>query len=527
MNSSLKERATMLAERHDTEQAGKRLAQEHVEAVEDAKAVEFSVERMKGRAKVKVTAKLDDEILAVESLDLSDSKARARFAEKLASAGAGDLAEIDSRLLGLAAVPTTEAAPKSTEREALLAEHDAETKGLLDGMPGDVVEEAKARLRDPKLLDRIMGDIEAVGVVGERPLAASCYLIGVSRLLRRPLAGIIQGVSSSGKSYVPATVSTLFPPETLLKAHGITANALYYMDAGSLMHRWVLAGERPRQQDEAQADATKALREMLAEGELTKLVTERGPDGANITRRVHQHGPISFTESTTSAVVFDEDLNRMLPLASDESSEQSRRVITAQAARAAGAGRDTLRTVAVNHAMQRLLKRVAVRIPFAERLAAAVPCNRPESRRAFQHLLSMIEASALLHQYLRLGNPEHGAVIDAEILDYVVAARLLGGALGRALGEGLPPAVVNFGKRCWATFSGSTFTTKDARQKDASLKSKSKVNEYLTALADAGLAERATEAKGPIPATWRMLGDATDGRATWLPDAKDIGGRHA
>lgn len=514
--------------RLDEREAEQREEAEHVEAVKDAKAVEFSVERNKGRAKVKITARLNDDILAVETLDLGDSRARGRFAEKLVEAGAGDLAELDSRLLGLAAVPSIEAAPKSTERDDLLAQRDAETKNLLDAMPGDVVEEAEARLRDPNLLDKIMHDIEAVGVVGERPLAASCYLIGVSRQLRKPLAGIVQGVSSSGKSYVPNTVASLFPPETLLKAHGITANALYYLEPGRMMHTWVLGGERPRQQDEAQADATKALREMLAEGELLKLVTERGPDGNNITRHVHQHGPIAYTESTTSAVVFDEDLNRMLPLASDESSEQSKRVNQAQAKRAAGGAIDTSRLVTINHAMQRMLKRPQVRIPFAEKLADAVPCNRPESRRAFQHLLSMIEASAVLHQFQRIEQPEHGIVIDAEILDYVVAARLLGGALGRALGEGLPPAVVNFGKRCWATFQGSPFTTKDARHKDASLKSKSKVAEYLNALSDAGLAERISEAKGPIPATWRMLGEATEGRALWLPDAKDImGGRHA
>ncbi|CAG1770340.1 hypothetical protein BAC2_00977 [uncultured bacterium] len=524
MNSSIVDKAQSMKAKLDVREQAKREEVEHVEGVKVAKAVELVTERTRGRAKVKVTARLNGEILAVDKFDLGDSKARGRFAVKLVDKGAGDLPEIESRLLGLAAVPTFAPEPVVTDREALLAERDEDVERRLATMPGDIVNEARARLCNPDLLDIVMADIESVGVVGERPLAATTFLIGVSRLLPKPLAGMVQGVSSSGKSFVPNAVSTLFPPESVLRAHGITANALYYLDPGSLMHRLVVAGERPRQQDDSQADATKPLREMIADGELTKLVTERSQEGKNVTREVHQPGPIAYMESTTAAVVFDEDVNRMLALSSDESAEQSKKITQAQARRATGKRSDPSRTIAVHHAMQRMLKRCTVNIPFAAKLANSMPHARPECRRAFPHLIAMIQACALLHQFQRVDEPQHGIIIQAQSLDYAVAKRLLNSALGRALGEGLPAAVVNFGKRCWAEFANTQFTTKGARQKDAALKSKSKVNEYLNALADAGFAEKIQESKGRTPASWKMLGDVPEGGADWLPSIQDIVG---
>ena len=56
-------------------------------------------------------------------------------------------------------------------------------------------------------------------------------------------------------------------------ATSLTPNALYYKEPGSLIHRFVVAGERSRIQDDVHAEATRALREMQASGELTKTVT--------------------------------------------------------------------------------------------------------------------------------------------------------------------------------------------------------------------------------------------------------------
>ena len=54
-------------------------------------------------------------------------------------------------------------------------------------------------LRDPHLLDRIVGDFDKLGVVGEKTNLTIGYLATISRKLDRPLACVIQSSSAAGK----------------------------------------------------------------------------------------------------------------------------------------------------------------------------------------------------------------------------------------------------------------------------------------------------------------------------------------
>ena len=61
-------------------------------------------------------------------------------------------------------------------------------------------DEALAFLRDPALIERILQDVERVGLVGEPSNALVAYLACVSRKLAAPLALLIQSTSAAGKS---------------------------------------------------------------------------------------------------------------------------------------------------------------------------------------------------------------------------------------------------------------------------------------------------------------------------------------
>ncbi len=163
---------------------------------------------------------------------------------------------------------------------------------LLAAIPDDVRETALAQLRSPDLLMWIMESIEQCGVAGEQQTALLVYLTGTSRLLNKPLAVIVQGPSSSGKSYVLDKVASLFPPEFVLMATDITDNALYYLKTGELSHRFILAGERRRGLKEESGLGTKALREMLSAGRLSKVVTIATPEGPEA-KFINQPGPIT------------------------------------------------------------------------------------------------------------------------------------------------------------------------------------------------------------------------------------------
>ena len=196
------------------------------------------------------------------------------------------------------------------------------------------------------------------------------------------------------------------------------------LELGRLMHVFVIAGERPRVQSDEQSLATRALREMLSSGELHKLVTitVAGRPKAVL---IEQPGPISYCDTTTLTRLDGEDANRCLLLATDESAEQTRNIKLAIAAAAETGSADSAPIIARHHALQRMLKRVEVRVPFATQLAEAMPDERNEARRAIGHIISLIRAIALLHQRQRAGRPvEHGDIIQATIEDYVIARHL-------------------------------------------------------------------------------------------------------
>jgi hypothetical protein len=378
---------------------------------------------------------------------------------------------------------------------------DAEEQHRLDETPPGVRSEAEALLKDPRLLAWVVEGIEAVGVAGEKELGATLYHLGTSRKLPRPLAGLVKGPSSSGKSYLIETVAGLFPPEGIIRATQMTPQALFHMPPGALRHRWIVAGERSRKQDDDTAEATRALREMISSGRLSKLMPVKLGHELQ-TQLIEQEGPIAFVESTTLEQVFEEDENRLVQLYTDERPEQTRLVIRRLAAASAGqaAPADVERVVQTHHALQRLLRRRPVVIPYAERLGELIPDTRVEARRAFPHLLTMIQASALLHQYQRAQDPAGRVIADRD--DYRVAARLLHGAMRRLLGGGVGEPAQRFYQRPEGWFGREAFTTKKAKDREKT--GRTGVYAWLQELHRAGAIEQVEAPRGPKPATWKL-----------------------
>ena len=171
---------------------------------------------------------------------------------------------------------------------------------------------------------------------------------------------------------------------------------------------------------------------MLESQVLRKLVTIT-TDGVPETITIVQRGPIAFIESTTNADIFEEDRNRCLSLYTDESPEQTRAILQLTARRAAGElGGDVSRVVTVHHAVQRLIPRCDVIIPFAMEIEREYPDHRVDARRAFRHLLQTVKAVALLH-FLQRERDASGNVIATRD-DYRIAVDLAEVPLAVAVG---------------------------------------------------------------------------------------------
>lgn len=463
-----------------------------------------------------LVAKVGDESLT-DRVNITRMKDREQFASQVVKKWptikmADVTAELERQAAQEADRPEP-AAAKSVENPAV------DSGQLLAAMPQDIRAEAEAMLLDPDLVKQILVDLTALGVAGENELKLSLYIIFTSRLLARPLAAIVQGPSSSGKSYPISKVASLMPPEAMIRATTITPQALYYMKPGELKHKAVAAGERSRIQDDVAAEATRALREMISEGRLDKLVTLKGEDGKMQTQTIRQDGPIAYVESTTITKVFDEDSNRCLLFQTDERVEQTRRVLRQVATDFDGTRiKDDGRITQKHHALQRMLKGHDIVIPYAERLAELFPAERVEARRALGHLMAMISAVTLLHQKQRTTDDQGRLVAAAE--DYELAKHLLDKPMGKLLGHCVSDAALRFLDRLRTRVNESPFTTTDAKKGDHA--SDRAVRGWLSELADAGQVELVELGKGPKPHTWRLTDDRPEESTAALPSVEMV-----
>jgi hypothetical protein len=449
------------------------------------------------RGSCKVIAQLGNDVIGVDTFDLAKAERRSRFIESLCSQHPGvDCEKANRDLLSLAAVQT----------EAKDEESEPEVQELLSRMPLYIREQAQAMLESPELMQRILDDIAACGIAGEQELAAAIFLTGISRLLPRPLSAIVQALSSTGKSFTVEAVAKLFPPEAVIHATAISPKALVYMKPGTLCHKFVVAGERRRRQDDETADSTKMIREMQSSGRISQLVTI-SVNGRFSTERIEQDGPIAYIETTTVSNVFNEDANRSLLLATDERVEQTACIINSQAARYSGAQTfDTETIVQRNHAMQRILPQRSVVIPFAASIADQFNKKRVEARRAFPHLMGMVAASALLHQFRRKIDDE-GRII-AEQFDYELAECLCRKSLARLLEGRTSDAAHRFLEwlREWNA-EGCFTIAQAALQRGVT---KEAVRGWLNELKDIGAVEVYTAHNGSQPAEWRLIATQDD-----------------
>ena len=99
-------------------------------------------------------------------------------------------------------------------------------------------------LRDPRLLERILGDFAQCGVVGEETNKKVAYLGAVSRLLKKPLAIVMQSSSAAGKSSLMEAVLDFVPDDQRESYSAMTGQSLFYMGETDLKHKILAIAEQ-------------------------------------------------------------------------------------------------------------------------------------------------------------------------------------------------------------------------------------------------------------------------------------------
>ncbi len=388
----------------------------------------------------------------VDTIDLYSSRQRGAFVSVCAEELGASVPEIASEI-GKALLQTEQAADAG-EGEPL----------AVPLMSDSEREEAMAMLTEPDLVARIGSDITSLGIVGEEDNALFMYLALLSRKSGHPLSVVVQSSSASGKSTLADALSSLVPEEDVVSYSALTGQALYYLGASDLAHKVLCIAE-----EQGASEASYAIKLLMSQGRLAIASTSKDKETAKlVTRSYEVKGPVSLLMTTTAQVVDEELASRLVCLTVTESPDQTRAIHEAQRAAysAEGLVRRSRReqVLALHHNAQRLVDPLPVVIPMAEELDYPEATTR--SRRDHDKYLSLIAASALLHQHQRVRRTTaDGAVsyVEATWADVELAGRLARGVIIRADGE-LPPATASVLEALFRWAKTSPFTRREARE---------------------------------------------------------------
>ena len=297
---------------------------------------------------------------------------------------------------------------------------------------------AVAQLRD--ILQEAHEDVRKLGVAGEETTVKSVFLAVVSRLLDTPVSVAVKGNSASGKSWVVKKVLRLFPAEAYFARSAMSSKALVY-SAESYEHRMIVLYEVTGMRENADDDMTAYLiRTLLSEGRLDYEVTVKDPQTGNpTTEHIIKEGPTGLVFTTTQATVHHENETRLLSLNTDDSNEQTSRVMMQLASEAVndvdlGRWHDLQHWLADDQTEKR------VTIPFAGDLARLVPPVAVRMRRDFGAVLALVRTHAVLHQLNRSRDAE-GRIVATVEEDYAVVRELVSPAVSQGVGTTVPVTV--------------------------------------------------------------------------------------
>lgn len=286
----------------------------------------------------------------------------------------------------------------------------------------------------PDLVNRITDDIAALGLVGERRNGLLIYLTATSRLLDEPLQVIVMGVTTSGKSEIIKRVLSMMPEDQAFSFTEITRKALLYVtDPYAYCHKWLAIGERKHDDT---ADGTSILRQLQSEQHVAQLRPDKDEKTNKTKEKLSElYGPIACTQTTTLSenAIHREDRNRHLlayTKVSEDHTDAIMRSITNRNTKPTNGRKERDAAIIARHKLfQSALQVMPVHIPYLLEIERVLPRDSPEIIRLYKHMITVIQAVTLLHQFQR--ETKDGELV-ATVDDYKIAKRVLDPIYGRS-----------------------------------------------------------------------------------------------
>ena len=275
--------------------------------------------------------------------------------------------------------------------------------------------------RNERILDVFAETLHQSGFAGDPSIAQTLFLSLTSRLLDLPVSMVLKGPSAGGKSYLLSSVMAFFPDLAHYLISSLSPKALTYLRE-PLTHRMLVVAEYDGMEEKR---TEYLLRTLLSEGRITYAVP-MNIGGRWVTRQVIIEGPTGLILTTTRLKLHSENETRMLSVEINDTSHQTKAILTAQAEGVRGGEPLPRPDYSPWHALQVWLQygEQDVVIPYADRIAEQMSLHSVvRLRRDFPRMLQMVKTHALLHQ----ANRERDAAnrIVATVADYAVVYDLM------------------------------------------------------------------------------------------------------
>jgi len=325
--------------------------------------------------------------------------------------------------------------------------------------------EAINYLKNPKLMQQTLKDIETSGVIGEQSNAMTGFIVNLSRKREKPLHVMYLGASGSGKTHLQESLSALIPEEDRIEATGLSDQSLYYEGLklkGKILFIEDLDGAE---------NVIYIIRELQSKGKISKRVAWRDNKGNTKTIEIIAEGPVVISSCTTKEKLYEDNANRCILLYIDQSKSQDKKIMDYMKALSTGKIKteDQKQIKSKMQNVQRMLRPVKVYNPYAHLIDLPPEVFKP--RRSLPLLLGFIETLTFYHQYQRRrittdknGNPTEPYILSS-IEDVEQSFNLMKEVLFSKSDE-LSKASRDFLERLKKEVKpGETFYTKEIRKK--------------------------------------------------------------
>lgn len=350
---------------------------------------------------------------------------------------------------------------KSLRMETVLLERD-----IVDGSRTITEDEARLILENPKLFDYIVEEEFPKKIVGEKNNIKAIFLtlcgIFVENHQIASYNLCVNSESGSGKDYIVKNIVKIFPKSLVESKTRISQQAFTYWHSDP---DWNWDGKICYLQDISNDILNSdTFKTMVSDGSSSVIVVDHKA------REIAINGKPVIIITTASANPNNELLRRFPILSLDESREQTRAIMRWQSEQdrkgIENNGYSKPIIDAIGH-----LKRVNVKIPYANILNAAFSSEHIIMRTHYKRLLDLIKSSCAFHQYQR-EKDESGCFL-AQTEDYELARIVLMQTTQNALMIPLTKKQQKFLELCRKEFDESWFSATEISNKCSFLSSKS------------------------------------------------------